>query len=102
MTEIQDSDLINEVLKPTQRKERKERKFLKDRWHILLNDDEGNAILDKSYKSHVDIIKCELNQISSRQLLYYHLKGYEKIRKNDNEEKTSRKLKYNIKITKLN
>jgi hypothetical protein len=78
--------------------ERKERKFLKNRWNIEMKDDSGNVILNKSYKSHVDMVKCKLNHISSRQLMYYYLRGRDKLK---TEEKVQRKSKFNIKITKL-
>jgi hypothetical protein len=96
-----DTQSENINLVKTEVKERKERIFLKNRWNIIMKDDEDNVILDKSYKSHVDIIKCDLNHITSRQLLYYYLIGREKKNVQEFEEKTLRKSKYNIKITKI-
>jgi hypothetical protein len=96
MSEMTESN--NFEVEETEQKKPKERKFLKNRWNILMKDEEGKVILNKSYKSHVDMIKCPLNHITSRQLMYYYLRGRDKLK---SEEKNKRKSKFNIKITKL-
>lgn len=97
MSEMTESQIF-EVEKTEPKKPKKERIFLKNRWNIEMKNDAGDIILNKSYKSHVDMVKCPLNHITSRQLMYYYLRGRDKLK---SEEKMKRKSKFNIKITKL-
>ena len=99
MSEINyiETEKIGIVLKERkERKESKERIMKNFRWNIVMKDKEGSILLDKNYKSHLDMMRCEENPITSRQVLYYYLKGIDVVTSG------KRNSKYNIKIIKLN